>query len=541
MTLYDTDRVVMGPSRPGPDAGYALHADGTRVERLADILRRRAASTPDLPAVIEPDRVTTFAQLDARSSQVARALLADGVEAGDRVAYIGVNAPSFLEVLYGCAKIGAIATAVNNRLAPAEVTRILDDAEPAVLVLGAGDDGLAPPPETVPSLLRVVTAGAGATPYEQWLDAQPATDPGVLADPGDTALIFYTSGTTGLPKGIMLTGRNLGQALATMHYEIDLDETSVAMAPIPYFHISGLGLAMVAAVNGAALLLEMATAPEDLRDLLISRRVSHAALVPTLIQRLVSLPDVSSYDWSALKYVVYGASPIPLPVIRAATDAIGCSFLQSYGLTESTGGVTVLRPEDHLPDPGQERRLLSAGRPMHGVPMRIVDPDTLKDVAPGERGEVLIGGGHVMAGYWRNPAATEAAILPGGWLRTGDGGSFDEDGYLYLHDRIKDMIVSGGENVYPAEVESALTGHPAVLEVAVIGVPSERWGEVAHAVVVLRQGAAVTGEELIAWSRERLAHFKCPSGVSFVDTLPRNASGKLLKTRLRETHGSPRP
>ncbi|MCT9935313.1 long-chain-fatty-acid--CoA ligase [Planotetraspora sp. A-T 1434] len=541
MTLYDTSRVVTGPSRSGPDADYALHADGTRVERLADILRRRAAATPDLPAVIEPDRVTTFAQLDARSSQVARALLADGVKAGDRVAYIGVNAPSFLEVLYGSAKIGAIATAVNNRLAPAEVTQILRDAEPAVLVLGAGDERLAPEPGAVPSLLRVVTAAAGATPYGEWLDAQPATDPGVLPDPGDTALIFYTSGTTGLPKGIMLTGRNLGQALATMHYEIDLDETSVAMAPIPYFHISGLGLAMVAAVNGAALLLEMATAPEDLRDLLISRRVSHAALVPTLIQRLVSLPGVSSHDWSALKYVVYGASPIPLPVIRAATDAIGCSFLQSYGLTESTGGVTVLRPEDHLPDPGQERRLLSAGRPMHGVPMRIVDPETLKDVAPGERGEVLIGGGHVMTGYWRNPAATEAAILPGGWLRTGDGGSFDEDGYLYLHDRIKDMIVSGGENVYPAEVESVLTGHPAVLEVAVIGVPSERWGEVAHAVVVLRPGAAANGEELIAWSRERLAHFKCPSGVSFVETLPRNASGKLLKTRLRETHRSPGP
>ncbi|MFF3438742.1 AMP-binding protein [Streptosporangium sp. NPDC002721] len=535
-----TGTVVTGPVRHGSDADYALHADGSRVERLADILRRRAAATPDLPAVIEPGGVTTFADLDARSSRVARALLADGVGEGDRVAYIGANAPSFLEVLYGAAKVGAIATAVNNRLAPAEVAQILGDAEPSVLVLGSGDGGLAPEQGAVPSLARVVTVDGdpGTTPYEDWLDGHPADDPGVLADPGSTALIFYTSGTTGLPKGIMLSGRNLGQALATMHYEIGLDETSVAMAPIPYFHISGLGLAMVAAVNGAALLLEHATAPEELRDLLISRRVSHAALVPTLIQRLVALPGVREYDWSALKIVVYGSSPIPLPVIRAATESIGCRFLQSYGLTESTGGVTVLRPDDHLPGPGLEGRLLSAGHPMHGVPMRVVHPETLEDLGPGERGEVLIGGGHVMAGYWRRPAETAATILPGGWLRTGDGGSFDADGYLYLHDRIKDMIVSGGENVYPAEVESVLTGHPSVAEVAVIGVPSDRWGEVPHAVVVRRPGTEpVTAERLISWTRERLAHFKCPAGVSFVDALPRNASGKLLKTRLREDHG----
>ncbi|GII32675.1 long-chain-fatty-acid--CoA ligase [Planotetraspora mira] len=527
--------------RTGPDAGYALHADGTRVDRLADIVRRRAAATPDLPAVIEAGRVVTHAELDERSSRVAQALLADGVRAGDRIAYIGVNAASFLEVLYGAAKIGAIATAVNNRLAPPEVARILADAEPAVLVLGAGDERLTS--TAAPSVVRVVTAEpvAGATPYESWLAGQPPVDPDTRPDPDATAVIFYTSGTTGTPKGIMLSGRNLGRALATMHHEIDLDETSVAMAPIPYFHISGFGLALIAAVNGAAILLENATAPEELRDLLIARRVSHAVMVPTLIQRLVSLDGVTAHDWSALKYVVYGASPIPLPVIVRATETIGCRFIQSYGLTESTGGVTMLTAADHLPGPGQERRLLSAGKAMHGVPIRVVDPAALpgeiRDLPPGERGEVLIGGGHVMLGYWRNPAATEAAVLPGGWLRTGDGGSFDEDGYLYLHDRLKDMIVSGGENVYPAEVESVLTAHPAVAEVAVIGVPSEQWGEVPHAVVVLRPGAAQVGaDDVIAFARERLAHFKCPRGVTFAEALPRNASGKLLKNRLRETH-----
>ncbi|RAY12790.1 fatty-acid--CoA ligase [Actinomadura craniellae] len=519
-----------------PDPLYARHADGSRVDRLADILRRRAAATPDLPAVVERDRTTTFAELDARSSQVAQALLADGVGPGDRVAYIGANAPSFLEVLFGAAKLGAIATAVNNRLTPGEVAGILADAEPAALVLGAGDGRLAPAPGTVP---RVVTLDGdpGTTPYRDWLAGHPGTDPGARPDPEDTAVIFYTSGTTGLPKGIMLGGRNLGRALATMHYEIELDETSVAMAPIPYFHISGFGLALIAVVNGAALLLEQATEAGELRDLLVRRRVSHAALVPTLLQRLVALPDVADADWSALKYVVYGASPIPLPVIHAATRTIGCKFLQSYGLTESTGGVTMLAPEDHLPGPGEEHRLTSAGRPMPGVYLQVVDPETLTELPPGTRGEVVIGGGHVMRGYWRRPAETAAALLPDGRLRTGDGGSLDADGYLYLHDRLKDMIVSGGENVYPAEVESVLTGHPAVAEVAVVGVPSQQWGEAPHAVVVLRPDAApVTAADLIAWTRERLAHFKCPAAVTFTDALPRNASGKLLKNRLREQH-----
>ncbi|ROO86456.1 acyl-CoA synthetase (AMP-forming)/AMP-acid ligase II [Actinocorallia herbida] len=522
-----------------PHPHYALHADGTRVERFADLLRRRAAATPDLPAVLEPGRTTTFGQLEARASRVARALLADGVGPGDRVAYIGVNSAAFLEVLHGAAKIGAIATAVNNRLHPREVLQILRDAEPSAVVFGAGDGGLAPEAGTVPSLARVVTADAapGTTGYEAWLAAAPdGGDPGHRADPEDTALIFYTSGTTGLPKGIMLSGRNLGQALATMHYGIELDTTSVAMAPIPYFHVSGFGLAMVALVNGAALLLELAADPEGLRDLLIARRVSHAALVPTLIQRLIALPGVQDADWSALKYVVYGASPIPLPVIHEATRTIGCKFLQSYGLTESTGGVTMLAPADHLPEPGQERRLVSAGRPMLGVPIQIVDPETLKELPAGERGEVVIGGGHVMQGYWRRPEATAEALLPDGRLRTGDGGSFDEDGFLYLHDRLKDMIVTGGENVYPAEVESVLTEHPSVLEAAVIGIPSARWGESPYAIVVRRPGARLEERELIAFARERLAHFKCPSGVAFCDALPRNASGKLLKNRLRETH-----
>ncbi|WP_203992818.1 AMP-binding protein [Virgisporangium aurantiacum] len=501
---------------------FARHADGSRVLGVADIIRRRAAATPDLIAMIEPGRATaaglspkeatTFADLDRRSNQVANALIASGVGPGDRVAFIGANSPAFLEVLYGATKAGAIATAVNNRLAPAEIAAILTDAEPAALVVD--DPALVP----VPALTG-----------DDWFSGESTVDPLVPRGPDDTAVIFYTSGTTGLPKGIMLSGDNLGQALATMHYDMELTTDSVAMAPIPYFHISGLGLALVANLNGAALLLETATDHNGLITLLSERRVSHAAVVPTILQTLLNLPRTRETDWSALKYLVYGAMPIPLPVIQQATEVFGCRFIQSYGLTESTGGVTVLWPEDHF----VEARLRSVGRPMPGVEVTVVDPVTLAPLPPGERGEVLIGGGHVMRGYWRRPAETAATIVDGR-VRTGDGGSFDEDGYLYLHDRIKDMIVSGGENVYPAEVESVLTGHPSVREVAVVGVPSERWGESPVAVVVPRDGAAIDGSEVIAWCRERLAHFKCPVAVHVVEALPRNASGKLLKHVLRQ-------
>ncbi|MET3807724.1 long-chain acyl-CoA synthetase [Nakamurella sp. UYEF19] len=517
-----------GAGSPSPDRNWSHHADGSRVRNIADILRRRAVATPDAPAVLQGDRVTTYGELDDRSSRVACALLADGVVAGDRVAYVGVNAPPFLEVLYGAAKIGAIATALNNRLARPELLAILANAEPAVLVQGAHEPEI--PLGATASLRRVVRADE----YETWLTGQPADDPGVEPDPQDPAVIFYSSGTTGLPKGIVLTGDNMSQALAVLNHDVEFDATSVAMAPIPFFHISGFGIAVVATLNGSALLLETETEPPALVRMLVARKVSHAAVVPTLVQRLVNLPVAAVADWSALKYLIYGSAPMPLPIIQRATALFGCKFLSSYGLTESNGGVTFLGPEDHFPAPGREQQLRSVGRVMPGVELKVVDPSTLQDVPVGSRGEVLIRGGHVMLGYWQNPEATAAAVMPDGWLRTGDGGSFDELGYLYLHDRLKDMIVTGGENVFPAEVESALTAHPGVAEIAVVGIPSAAWGESPYAVVVRAPGPELSESELIGWARDRLAHFKCPVGVEFVSALPRNASGKLLKNRLRE-------
>ena len=532
--------VAPGKERVAQDehGEFARLPDGRPVVRIADILRANAAATPDAPAIIEADAVTSFAALDRLANRVANALARDGVRPGDRVAFLGSNSPAFLAVLYGAAKMGAIPTALNNRLAPAEISHILADAQPSVVVVGAGDDQHLPAAAPTVGLLRLVTGGdaseqTGATAWADWLLDVATTDPGVRQDVDDTAVIFYTSGTTGPAKGIELTGRNIGIALSPLQHTIKLDRSSVATAPIPFFHIAGIGLALVATLNGSALLLESAASLPDLVELWQRHRVSHAVVVPAVLQVLINVPGVAGADFSALRYLIYGAAPIPVPVLTRATEIFGCSFVQSYGLTESTGGITILTPQDHRPAPGLEKRLQSVGRPLPGSQVRIVDPVTMEELPAGQRGEVLIGGDLVMKGYWRRPEATLATILPGGWLRTGDGGSLDADGYLFLHDRIKDMIVSGAENIYPAEVESVLSGHPDIAEIAVVGVPSQRWGESPFAIAVARTGFEPSAQEIITWARERLAHFKCPVGVRFVDALPRTASGKIRKADLR--------
>lgn len=532
--------VAPGKERVAQDehGEFARLPDGRPVVRIADILRANAAATPDAPAIIEADAVTSFAALDRLANRVANALARDGVRPGDRVAFLGSNSPAFLAVLYGAAKMGAIPTALNNRLAPAEISHILADAQPSVVVVGAGDDQHLPAAAPTVGLLRLVTGGdaseqTGATAWADWLLDVATTDPDVRQDVDDTAVIFYTSGTTGPAKGIELTGRNIGIALSPLQHTIKLDRSSVATAPIPFFHIAGIGLALVATLNGSALLLESAASLPDLVELWQRHRVSHAVVVPAVLQVLINVPGVAGADFSALKYLIYGAAPIPVPVLTRATEIFGCSFVQSYGLTESTGGITILTPQDHRPAPGLEKRLQSVGRPLPGSQVRIVDPVTMEELPAGQRGEVLIGGDLVMKGYWRRPEATLATILPGGWLRTGDGGSLDADGYLFLHDRIKDMIVSGAENIYPAEVESVLSGHPDIAEIAVVGVPSQRWGESPFAIAVARTGFEPSAQEIITWARERLAHFKCPVGVRFVDALPRTASGKIRKADLR--------
>ena len=513
----------------------ARHADGEPVERLGDIIRRRAALTPDAVALAGPDAVVTFAELDRCSNRVANGLLTSGCRPGDRVVYLGANSPEFLQVAFGAMKSGAVFTPLNTRLSVNEISEIVADAEPRVVVIDEASAGLGAAVRAAvgPAATILSRAGGPVDGFVAWRESSGDTDPHRDARPEDTVLIMFSSGTTGRPKGVMLSSRNLACGLYLMNQLVEMDERSVCSAPVPYFHVSGLGLALVSILNGARLLLERPGSVEGLLAYLVENRVSHANVVPTILQALLDLPAAADADFSAFSYVLYGAAPMPVPLLERATARIGCKFLQSYGLTESTGGFTLLSPVDHVAGSDRPELLRSVGRIVPGTQVRIVDPTTLQDVPVGAHGEVLVAGPRVMNGYWRQPEETREAILDGGWLRTGDGGSFDAQGYLYLHDRIKDMIVSGGENVYPAEVERALSAHPGVAECAVLAVPSPRWGESPWAYVVGRDETSLTDQELIAWARDRLAHYKCPVGITFVTQLPRTATGKLQRARLR--------
>ncbi|WP_426511803.1 AMP-binding protein [Dactylosporangium sp. McL0621] len=319
-------------------------------------------------------------------------------------------------------------------------------------------------------------------------------------------MIMYSSGTTGRPKGVLIDDEQLAWTVGAFGALFEVDEHAVSLVPTPYHHIAGTGWSLITLAAGGTIVQNAEPAPASMSRQLVDFRATHAAMVPTLIQALTDAPA----DFSALRHIVYGGAPITPALVGRATEVLGARLHQSYGLTETTGVATVLDPEEHRPD----GRLTSVGRPLPGLDVRVAG------------GEILVRGPSVTRGYWRGESIVD------GWLHTGDGGSFDEDGYLYLHDRIKDMIVSGGENVYPAEVERVLAAHPHVLDVAVVGVPSARWGESPIAVVVTN-GAV---DDLIPWSRERLAHYKCPVAVHVVETLPRNASGKILKRLLRKEY-----
>jgi long-chain acyl-CoA synthetase len=506
------------------------------IGNVAGIVRLHAEERPDQVAIVYGDREVTWRELDERSSRLANALLAAGVSANDRIARIEKNAPDYFELAFAASKVNAVLVDVNWRLAPAEMRQIVDDAGAKVLFVG---DEFAPHLEKIEAELasveRTVLLGAGDATHESidsFAHGQPADDPGTEGSAQDICLQLYTSGTTGLPKGVMLSNENLFTFIDEVPPTWDFTPESVSHVVMPTFHIAGSGWGLVSLAMGARMILDREVDPVRILQEVEAHRVTHAIYVPAVLQFLQIVPNAHDHDLTSMELVAYGASPITEQVLRAAMAQFSTAkFVQLYGLTETTGAVVQLDAADHDPD-NRPELLRSAGKPYAWVELRVVGGDG-EDAAPGEIGEIWIKGVQVMVGYWNNPSETERAITPDGWFRSGDAGYLDADGYLFLHDRVKDMIVSGGENVYPAEVENAVMGCPGVADVAVIGVPDERWGEAVKAIVVKQADADVTSEQVIAWTRERIAGFKVPKTVDFIAELPRNPSGKILKKDLR--------
>ena len=506
---------------------------------LAGVIRTQARRRGDRPMITFGERTVTYAGMDAASSRVAQALAAHGVASRDRIAFLDRNGVEYFEVLFGGGKLNAVNVAVNWRLAPAEMAYAINDARAKILFVGAEFfPHLAEIESKLDTVETIVALGLHPRHerYETWIGRHRPDDPGNPSAPDDVAMQLYTSGTTGLPKGAMLTNANLGALVPHVSPPWSLDETSVTAVAMPLFHIGGSGWALCAMWNGGHSILFREFVPKDILDGLVRHRVTNALFVPAMLQFLCAVPGAAGGDYSALRSIVYGAAPITDLVLVRAMATFRCAFIQVYGLTETTGAITELGFADHDPNGPRARLLRSAGKPYPWVELRVVDPETERDRPVGEVGELWTRSVQNMKGYWNKPEETARTFAPGGWLRTGDAGFVDADGYVFLTDRVKDMIVSGGENVYPAEVENTLSGHPEIADVAVIGVPHDRWGETVKAIVVCRAGAAPDPDDIIAYARERLARYKCPTSVDFAETLPRNPSGKLLKRELREPY-----
>lgn len=501
---------------------------------LAGMVAELAARFPEREAIACEGRSLTFAAFEGRAHRLARALEALGVGAGMRVGFLGRNSPLYLEIVTACSLLDAVLVGLNWRLSASECSAIIEDAELTLLV---ADPELRPLLGGLNRLDRappVVTTGAELDERLAAAGSARLTSP---STPASALLQLYSSGTTGRPKGIVITNANLDFTRTSARQLYGMDQDSVNLVASPLFHIGGVGYCLTALSQGGKTVLIPDAKAARLLEAIERHRVTHAFLVPTLIQEMLRSQNFASHDLSSLRTIAYGGAPMSESLLQHALKKLQCGFIGVYGMTETSGTVMALRACDHEANGPRARLLRSVGRPLPwACEVELRDPATLSPVGVGEIGEICVRSGQVALGYWNQPDATAAAHTPDGWLRTGDAAYQDSEGYYYLHDRLKDMVISGGENVYPAEVEKVLANHPEVLDVAVIGVPSETWGETVKAIVVPAPGSSLTESALIEFARAWLAHYKCPASVDFVTSLPRNATGKLQKSLLRERY-----
>jgi len=503
-------------------------------EGLGSWPARRARMTPHRTAIKHDGATISYVQLQDRVNRAANALLDLGVGPGDRVAYLGPNHPAFLESLFATGAVGAIFVPLNTRLAPAELSYMLTDSGASVLVwapeLAETVAALGELPTVLHRIALDANQAARDSSYEELLGLASAAPVDVRVGLDDVCMIMYTSGTTGSPKGAMLTHGNLTWNCYNLLIDLDLTTNEVALISAPMFHTAALNhTALPVFLKGGTNVLVSKFSPENSFDLITEHGITLIFGVPAMFRQISVSPRWPEADLSSLRILHCGGSPVPEILIRRYQER-GLTFVQGYGMTEASPGTLMLRPQESV------RKIGSAGTPHFFTDARVVRTD-LAATAPGETGEIVVAGPNVMKGYWQRPDDTEAA-LAGGWLHTGDAAKVDDEGFVYIVDRIKDMIISGGENIYPAEIEKVLHEHPAVQDCAVVGVPDEKWGEVGRAVIVLRAGADTDPQDILHFLDGKVAKYKIPKSVVTVDALAHNASGKMRRNEIKQTYGA---
>jgi acyl-CoA synthetase (AMP-forming)/AMP-acid ligase II len=509
--------------------------------RLHDYLDYQARENPNVDFAVIGDRKMSYAEAAKEANRLAHALADSGLQPGDRIAFLSKNSLEYPLIFYGASKAGVVPVPLNYRLAAPEWSYITNDAGAKLLIAAAAYtnivDGFRDELETCKEFVSIdADVAEGWTDYREWLSGKPSAPPDRALSDEDDVYQMYTSGTTGRPKGAVLTHGAVTAQISQLALVVkgEIGERTLIVAPM--YHAAAAITVFVTVAGGGTLYIQEDFNPLEVVRALSEEQITQTTLVPAMIQAcLVFVPDAGARDYSNLRRITYGASPIAEETLRKAADVFKCEFAQGYGMTETTAVLTYLLPSDHERALKEKPGLIaSAGRPIVGTELRIVDEND-NDVAAGEIGEIIGRGPQLMRGYWNLPDES-AEALRGGWMHTGDAGIIDEEGYVYIQDRVKDMIVSGGENIYPREVEEVLFKHAAVADAAVIGVPHDQWGETVKAIVVLRDGQTASEEEIMEFCRDKLGGYKRPRSVDFANSLPRNPTGKVLKRQLREPY-----
>ena len=507
---------------------------------LPDFLAFQAQQRPDAKAWIYLDRSWTWAEAWESVRRFAGGLKAEGIERADRIAFLDKNNPAILQATLGGCLLGSATAIINWRLAGDELDYVINDSGARILFVG---DELADAIELVrdklTSVEKVILVGGEHDEYEAWLAAAEPIDRDPAVTPDDVCLVMYSSGTTGRPKGVTLTQHNLVTHTRNSGGDIDYSVGDMMLIAMPMFHVGGTSYSMFGPATGTPGYIIREVDAGLLAGGMMAG-ATHAFLVPAVVAALVQAGPQAMGLFSRLKVFSYGAAPMPLPILRAALEAWpNTTFMQVYGMTEMAGVATILDDAAHR-DEAHPERLVSAGKVIPGAEVRVVDQVTQDDVPPGGSGELWFRTEQTTPGYLGKPEATAELLTDDGWIRTGDIGRLDDEGFVFIEDRVKDMIISGGENIYSPEIERVLAEHPAIAELAVIGVPDDKWGETVKAVVAFKPGESATPEELIAFTRERLSPYKCPKSIDIVEALPRNPSGKILKRDLRKPYWADR-